>query len=186
MAPQSLHAGASDCGRNPCPRIFPRRCFWFRACLMLRRPAVLSLSFRHTQSRGLLLFRRQETCPEVSENIIRQGLRDGNVRIVREARRLETDVAEFHHKGLQRHTVLQGNGSQRGDGVHKPGDRAAFFGHFYENLADFSVFVKARVNVSLLAGHFEFVANSSCNQRANDAAPAKETISASCSERTNG
>src|SRR5207249_8890860 len=75
-----------------------------------------------------------------------------------EARRLEAHVAELGNQHLARHAVLERRRGEDADRIHEAGDRASLLGHLDEDLAGRAVLVEADVDVALVAGDVELVA----------------------------
>ena len=72
--------------------------------------------------------------------------------------RLEAHVAELGHQHLERHAVLERHRREDADRVHQAGDGAALLGHLDEDLARRAVLVEADVDVALVTGDIELVA----------------------------
>ena len=140
MAPQSLTRVRRTAEGN-LAREFSGDAAWIPCCLMLRRPtgalrdlpAILSL--QPAAVRGQEAYLGIGIC---SLSRISRWECPGCWSTPSGSKRTSS-VAD---KSLQRHTVLQGDRSQCGDGVHKPRDRAAFFCHLYKDLAHLAVLVK--------------------------------------------
>ena len=60
-------------------------------------------------------------------------------------------MAEFIHQGLERDTILKGDGSHRRDGVHQSRNRAPLLRHLQEDFTGLSLFVQANREIPLVA-----------------------------------
>jgi len=67
-------------------------------------------------------------------------------------------VAELVHQHFEGHAILHGHGREDADRVHQAGDRAAFLGDLDEHLARGAIVILANVDVALVAGDIELVA----------------------------
>src|SRR6185312_9791730 len=97
----------------------------------LERQRLLLIVLGWTQRRRsacliLRVLRPQELQPHPPENIIRNRLRERNLRISGPAHRFEPHVTELRHQELQRHTVLQAVADRRRKAVHNARDRRSF------------------------------------------------------------
>ena len=88
---------------------------------------------------GRFLVAVDELATEPAEHVIgnRGGIAD--IRVPGETAWLEALVGELLHQGGKRHAILQGNGSERADGVHETANRAAFLGHRDKELTGLAV-----------------------------------------------
>ncbi len=100
---------------------------------------------------------RQEPRRKPADDVVHKTLGDGDLRVLRVARRLEPHVAELLDQGVERHAVLEREGDGRRESVHETRDRGAFLGHRQEDLPRGAVLVEADGDVALVPRDRELV-----------------------------
>src|SRR3954454_4600166 len=109
--------------------------------------------------RLLLLFDRQELLPEPAEDVVDDRLRGADVRVVREAARLEAHVAELRDVDLERDAVLESERDGDHERVHQPGEGCSLLRDVHEDVARGAVVVHADVDVALVLADAELAAD---------------------------
>ena len=101
----------------------------------------------------------EELLAHPAEDVVDEGLGDADVRVVREAARLEAHVRELRDVDLERHAVLEAERDRDHERVHEAGEGRALLGDVDEDVAGRAVVVEADVDVALVVADAELAAD---------------------------
>src|SRR3990172_2065420 len=110
----------------------------------------LRLHRRREHPELLLLRLAQERRGQPAEDVVDDGLGDGDLAVLRAPGRLEPHVREFVHHVAQGDAVLEGERDGGGEGVQHAGERRPLLRHRHEDLARGAVLVAAGGDVPLV------------------------------------
>src|SRR5262249_16769650 len=123
------------------------------------RPRTANRLVTLDETDGRSLLAGEEARAEEPENVVDERLRHRDVGILGEARRLEAYVAELRDQDLERDAELERHRGGDANGGHEARDRAPLLGHLDEDLARGAVLEEADVDVALMPGDVELVAD---------------------------
>ena len=92
-----------------------------------------------------------------AKHVINDGRSVANVRVLREAGRLEALMREFLYQRFKRHAILQRHAGQGADAIHQAANRGTFLRHGDEQFAGPAVLEQADREVAFVAGNVELV-----------------------------